>query len=783
MSTAAGAAEGLAPAGDLAQFISRFVPLHKDGSAELRGRCPFCETGTDNSLAVGTGWRTWCCNAHEIHLGDAPGFYACWTNTSRDDAIAKLGNGAGLPEAQPIMQVPLRKLPFWGWRYLDKPLLRDAPVWVHELSGAVIVWRELAPERVHLGLIAGRSWDDLAIVAGRRCVLVPEDNASSRARMAGLAACLYHERHAQVMCFDAGGELPPVGEDSLKWAKARSEPYPKPNAAPQDNQADDSPVRSSPLTGPSSGPLPNTSGPAGAAPLTGEELDQVLDAAAFPLEFIAAKVKEAKARVLDSKVAAPSAIAQPAKPALAVVDGNRVRAPRKREADAEDDPLPAFSEFALARAFADGPGKDWRYTAAWAEWASWSGARWVPDEVKRITWVLRECCTAMMQANLADSTPPQRMRLTTLKTVNAVMALAGSDPTIATAVAEWDADPMLLGTPAGVVDLSTGALIPATQAQMISRSTCVAPVAGEHPWWDRVLERAGAGMAEFLQLWCGYMLTGDTKEERFLFIHGPGGGGKSKFLLVLSEILGDYRRTTKMESFTAQPRQEHSEEIARLAGARLVIATETDEGSRWNEARIKALTGRDAIAARHMHKSTFEFKPQFKLVFVGNHRPALRSVGEEMRRRIDLIEWGATIPEAERILDLPDRLRTEYPAILAWMIEGCLAWQRSGLGRPESVALSVADYIQGEDTLGSWLDSCAETARDKRVRSGEAYRSFKRWAEAAGEFVPSQKRFTQRLKDRGFETIKSGERYFVGFALKPAEDADSYMPPEYPDGR
>jgi putative DNA primase/helicase len=434
--------------------------------------------------------------------------------------------------------------------------------------------------------------------------------------------------------------------------------------------------------------------------------------------------------------------------------------------DPDPDQLPAFSEFALASAFAEGPGKDWRYTAAWLEWAKWSGVRWVPDEVKHITWEVRECCTATMNSHLADSTPLQRMRLTTLKTVNAVITLAGSDPGIATAAAQWDADPMLLGTPAGVVDLSTGLLIAATQAQMISRSTGVAPVAGDHPWWDRVLERAGAGMSGFLQLWCGYMLTGDTREERFLFIHGPGGGGKSKFMLVLSEILGDYRRTTKMESFTAQNRQEHSEEIARLAGARLVIATETDEGSRWNEARIKALTGRDAIAARHMHKSTFEFKPQFKLVFVGNHRPALRSVGEEMRRRIDLVEWGGTIPEAERILDLPDRLRAEYPAILAWMIEGCIKWQRQGLGKPPAVIASVAEYLQGEDTLGAWLEECVELRQGDRVLSGEAYHSFRRWADAQGEFIPSQKRFTQRLRDRGIQSIKSGSRYFQGIRLK-----------------
>jgi putative DNA primase/helicase len=372
-----------------------------------------------------------------------------------------------------------------------------------------------------------------------------------------------------------------------------------------------------------------------------------------------------------------------------------------------------------------------------------------------------------MQEHLADSTPAQRLKVGTLRTVNAVIGLAGSDPRIAAAAMAWDASPYLLGTPAGVVDLLTGAISPATKEQLISKSTCITPLAGPHPWWDRVIARPqGGAMVEFLQLWCGYALTGDTREERFLFIHGPGGGGKSKFLNVISEIFGDYRRTAPMDAFTVRAHHEHSEEIARLAGARLVVATETDEGSRWNEARIKQLTGRDFITARHMRMSSFEFAPQFKLVFIGNHKPALRSVGEEMRRRIDLVDWGGTIPESERILDLPDKLRAEYPAILAWMIEGCIKWQKQGLGKPPEVAASVADYIQGEDTLGAWMEECVELKQGERVRSGDAYHSFRRWADAQGEFIPSQKRFTQRLRDRGIESIKSGSRYFQGIRLK-----------------
>src|SRR5258706_10757755 len=143
MQTDAGAVEDGAPALDLGQFISRFVKLYNEGN-ELVGKCAFCDT-RGHSLKVGATWRAFCCGAHEIAGNDAPGVYACWTDSTREDAIAKLGNGAGLPDAKPIGQLPLKRLPFWGWRYLDKPELRDKAVWIHELSGAVLVWCEPVP--------------------------------------------------------------------------------------------------------------------------------------------------------------------------------------------------------------------------------------------------------------------------------------------------------------------------------------------------------------------------------------------------------------------------------------------------------------------------------------------------------------------------------------------------------------------------------------------------------------------------------------------------------------
>jgi putative DNA primase/helicase len=462
-------------------------------------------------------------------------------------------------------------------------------------------------------------------------------------------------------------------------------------------------------------------------------------------------------------------------PDLAVVDDTgAVRKPRL-EITVDPDQLPAFSEFALAKAFADGPGVDWRYTAAWGLWAKWNSIRWVQDEKKLITWEARNCCAAVMQEHLADSTPAQRMKVATFKTTNAVIGLALADPRIATGAAQWDADPWLLGTPAGIVDLRTGKTVPPDKTQFISKSTLVAPAEGTHPLFDMVIARPGTGegMLEFLWRWLGYILSGDVREERFLFLHGLGNSGKGTLIKVIADILGDYAKVVAIQAFTESQHQRHSQEIAKLQGARFVYASETEEGSRFDEAMLKWLTGRDKITAHKMRQDDIEFYPQFKLLIYGNNRPSLKSVGEDMRRRIDLIEFPGTIPESERDATLKDRLREEYPAILASMIAACVKWQAQGLGKPQTVANATENYLRMNDVLGEFIEDCLDIAQEAFSLSGAAYKRFSTYCADKGEkYVMSHRTFTQRLEVRGYPAAKvGGQRIYRGFALR-SGDAD-----------
>jgi len=241
-----------------------------------------------------------------------------------------------------------------------------------------------------------------------------------------------------------------------------------------------------------------------------------------------------------------------------------------------------------------------------------------------------------------------------------------------------------------------------------SKSTNVAAAMSgtPSPLWDSFLGEVvpDEEVRAFLQRFFGYCLTGSTVEHAMLFLWGTGRNGKSVFLNIISWVLGDYALTAPAETFTAGRGDRHETELARLQGARLVIAQEVQSGRSWNEARIKAITGGDLITARYMRQDYFSFTPQFKLVMAGNHKPALGTVDIAIRRRMLLIPFTTTIPENEVDPQLFEKLKAEGPQILRWMLEGCIDWQISGLNPPAAVIAATDEYLAAEDAVGLFLE-------------------------------------------------------------------------------
>ena len=275
-----------------------------------------------------------------------------------------------------------------------------------------------------------------------------------------------------------------------------------------------------------------------------------------------------------------------------------------------------------------------------------------------------------------------------------------------------------------------------------------------------------ADLVGFLQRMSGYALTGTTQEHALFFLHGTGANGKSTFINAVTAVAGDYHKAAPIETFTASQNERHPTDLAGLRGARLVTSVETEEGRRWAESKIKALTGGDKIAARFMRQDFFEFTPTFKLVIAGNHKPGLRSVDEAIRRRFHLIPFTVVIPPHERDKILGDRLRAEWPGILAWMIGGCLKWQQHGLAPPPAVQAATANYLDAEDAIAAWLDETGLRDVNAWEATKTLFGSWKTWADNAGERAGTMKRFVQNLEARGLTPERRTQaRGFRGFRI------------------
>lgn len=426
-----------------------------------------------------------------------------------------------------------------------------------------------------------------------------------------------------------------------------------------------------------------------------------------------------------------------------------------------------YSDDALAARFAEQQRDNARHVAAWGRWFVWDGKRWAQDETQTAARLVQQMCE---EAAAGCSSTGAANRVRSARTRSAVQQEASVQGRLAATVDQWDTDPWLLNTLDGTLDLQTGMLRPAARKDYCTKLTSAVPDSKKPVRWLQFLNEItnrDKQLQAYLQRVCGYCLTGNTREHAMFFLYGTGANGKSVFVETISGILGDYAKTTPMETFTASHNEPHLTNLATLRGTRLVTATETEEGQRWAEAKLKLITGGERIAARFMRQDLFEYTPQFKPMISGNHRPSLRNVDEAMRRRMNLVPFSVTINPDKRDMKLADKLRREWGGILQWAVEGCLAWQRDGLQPPPAVTEATKDYLEDQDVLGIWL--AEKTVDDKGARANptELYRAYKGWAEARNEYVWSQKQFSQKLEERGYIGKKShGSRYILGLRLQ-----------------
>ncbi len=427
------------------------------------------------------------------------------------------------------------------------------------------------------------------------------------------------------------------------------------------------------------------------------------------------------------------------------------------------------TEDKLALKLVDQHGDRLRYVQTWGRWLVWDGKRWLDDQTRYMINLARQVCR-----EAAGDDAKLRLRLERASTIEAVERLARSDRRVAVDHKVWDADPMALNTPDGILDFCTGEMRPHAPEAYCRKITGCGIGDGDAPRWREFLKRVTNGDEElerYLQRLAGYALTGSTSEHAFALLFGHGANGKSVFLNTLRAAWGDYATVAPPEVFLAGKGDRHPTELADLDGARLIIASEIDPGRRWNEARLKQFTGGENAKARYMRQDFYEFTPRGKVLIATNHKPRLQSVGEAMRRRLHLVPFTVTIPPEERDPLLADKLREELPAILAWCVEGTAEWMLQGLRPPACVLAQTEEYFETHDLLGEWLATRCELETGCSTQGSEALRDYRQWLEDRGEGSITRTAFYEALDARGIRSeIRRNVVWLLGLRLLPAAE-------------
>ncbi len=427
---------------------------------------------------------------------------------------------------------------------------------------------------------------------------------------------------------------------------------------------------------------------------------------------------------------------------------------------------PRFSDDALASTFSARHDGQLLYVPSWSSWLNWNGSKWAKDDVLGVYDAARIICREVA-ADAAEQKGGESIAkaITSASTVSAVERLARSDPRHARTPDAFDADPWLLNTPGGVVNLRSGRLRPHNPDDMLTKVAGATP-SGSCRRWIRFLIQITQGnrkLIRYLQRFIGYTLTGCITEHAFLFAYGPGGNGKGVLFSIIAAILGDYATTAMHDVFMVSRNDQHPTNLAALRGARMVAVTETEEGRQWAEARVKAITGGDKISARVMRGDPFEFTPVCKLWFSGNHKPPLRNPDAAMRRRMNLVPL--TFVPAKPDTGLGDALMAELPGILAWAIRGCLEWQRIGLEPPPIVTEATDEYFAAQDSLAQWLETNCERDLKGWTTTRTLFSDWKSWMLDRGEEPGTEKAFSDAMLKHAPKERKNAGMAFIGIRL------------------
>lgn len=432
------------------------------------------------------------------------------------------------------------------------------------------------------------------------------------------------------------------------------------------------------------------------------------------------------------------------------------------------------TDVANARRLIEQHGANLRYTPE-RGWLYWDGMRWCVDEKSiHVQQLAKDTALAIFDEIKSSIDRDAKMRhakrAQSKSAIEAMVHLARSEPAVACRLTDFDRDPWLLNVMNGTLSLRATAqgLGPFRLHDRHDLITNLAPVefdgSADCPLWERFVARVvddDEELYRYMRRLVGYLLVGDASEQCLQFLYGVGANGKSVFCEVLLRLMGDYAITVSPDLVMLRRHAVIPNDIARLRGKRVAFMNETSQGARFDEAKLKDLTGGDTLTGRFLHQEFFDFAPTHRLVIRGNHKPVISGTDDGIWRRLRLIPFAVQIPPGEQDRQLATKLYGELSGILNWAISGCLEWQRDGLAPPPAVTAAVESYREESDTLGRFIAEHCDVRRLAQVKSSVLFGRYQEFAQSTGERWMPAKDLPQEMVRRGFQwkRTKAGGLY------------------------
>jgi P4 family phage/plasmid primase-like protien len=385
-------------------------------------------------------------------------------------------------------------------------------------------------------------------------------------------------------------------------------------------------------------------------------------------------------------------------------------------------------------------------------WHVWQNSCYKLDSVRAIERLAAESALAFGAKDASKAGLDWAKKSLSRAAINNSVGLAEAVPDIIVQPHLLDANPVELCTPNGIVDLATGVLRDADPLMDYNTmQTAVAPAKTATPKWEEFLKLVitDEDRIFYIQELLGVALIGEVRWHVLPVLVGVGANGKSTLLDVAGKVLGSYAKTMPENFLLDSNSVQHSTEIANLRGVRMAIASETRPDGKFNESRVKMLTGGDIISARKMYKDFFDFKPSHTLFLALNHLPSVKSGGSGFWRRLRKIDFNYQVPDALQKQGLADDIfNEEGPGVLAWMIEGAKRVLAQGLTEPGSVKLATTEYRFEEDHISKYIEDCVVQNALASVNSSDLLASYKQWCQTEGEIPLAMTPLIRELRMR-----------------------------------